>query len=74
MDITPTLKKITAGALLSGGLAVAGLGLSAGTAQASPLRWCPSDPPPKALLPTPAGWAPGPVNPAWDTTSATTTR
>jgi hypothetical protein len=45
-----------------------GLSLSAGTAQASPLRWCPGDPPPKALLSTPGGGsAPGPVNPAWDT-------
>ena len=37
------LKKMIAGALLSGGVAVAGLGLPAGTAQAAPPahQWCP---------------------------------
>jgi hypothetical protein len=69
MDITHALKTITTATLLAGGVAIAGLGLGAGTAQAAPLRWCPGDPPPKALLPQPGGsWAPGPVNPAWDTT------
>ena len=124
MDITPTLKRMTAAALLAGGLAVSGLGHTGAiahaddtfaphhwcpgqrtdpptgpgqvvwdwhvchtffftnygmgnlvnllwarrTAQAGPLRWCTGDPQPKALLPTPGGgWAPGPVNPAWDT-------
>lgn len=33
MDTIRTLKKIVAGAVLSGGLAVAGAGLAAGTAQ-----------------------------------------
>jgi hypothetical protein len=68
MDTTPTLKRVITATLLAGGVAVAGLGLGTGTAQAGPLRWCPGDPPPNALLPTPGGgWAPGPVNPAWDT-------
>ena len=39
------LKKMIAGALLSGGVAVAGLGLATGTAQADdwygPHQWCP---------------------------------
>jgi hypothetical protein len=45
-----TLKKIIAGALLSGGLAVAGVGLATGTAQADnpdwgpAHRWCPGQP------------------------------
>jgi hypothetical protein len=43
-----TLKRIIAGTLLSGGVAVAGLGLAAGAAQAQPGpaplgRWCPGD-------------------------------
>jgi hypothetical protein len=65
MDITPALSKTIAAALLVGGAAAAGLGTGAGTAQAGPLRWCPGNSPPKALLPTPGGgWAAGPVNPA----------
>jgi hypothetical protein len=47
------LKKMIAGALLSGGVAVAGLGLTAGTAQAQPgpaplnhFTWCPGHPDP----------------------------
>jgi hypothetical protein len=60
--------RIIAGALLAGGVAVAGLGPGAGTAQAGNLRWCPGDPPPQALLPSGGGWTPGPVNPDWDTT------
>jgi hypothetical protein len=49
MDTTRTLKAIIAGALLSGTVAVASLGLAAGTAQAAPgfaplARWCPGDP------------------------------
>jgi hypothetical protein len=55
MDNTSTLKRIIAGALLSGAVA-SGLALGAGTAQASwpgcppdkpqgPCRWCPGDPP-----------------------------
>jgi len=53
MNIDCTLKRIVAGALLSGGIAVAGLGLGAGTAQAcngafgpcgyGPNHWCPGD-------------------------------
>jgi hypothetical protein len=41
-----TLKRIMAGALLSGGVAVAGLGLGAFTADARPTgphHWCPGD-------------------------------
>jgi hypothetical protein len=43
MNGTHNLKRIIAGALLSGGIAVAGLGLAAGTAQPSPgsRRWPP---------------------------------
>jgi hypothetical protein len=60
MNTTHTLKRIIAGALLSGSIAVAGLGLAAGTAQAEPgiapqfhgpvpavkgpYQWCPGDP------------------------------
>ena len=47
---TRSLKRIIAGALLSGGVAVAGMGLSAGIAEAEtppggPNTWCPGDPP-----------------------------
>jgi hypothetical protein len=58
MNTTHTLKRIIAGALLSGGLVSAGLGLAAGTAQARPnpacndmapcYTWCPGDPLPRA--------------------------
>jgi hypothetical protein len=43
MKTTDDVKRIIVGALLSGGLAVAGLGLGAGTAQANvgPYHWCP---------------------------------
>ena len=45
MDTTHTLKKILVGALLSSAVAVAGLGIVAGTAQAGPnggpYTWCP---------------------------------
>jgi hypothetical protein len=45
MDRTRNAKTILAGALLSGGLAVAGLGPAAGTAHADgPHRWCPGNP------------------------------
>jgi len=59
MEITGALKRIIAGALLSGGVAVAGLGLTAGIAQAQPgsvppihgplsdggpWTWCPGQP------------------------------
>ena len=45
MNTTHTLKGITAGALLSGGLGLAALGLGAGTAHADgPHHWCPGDP------------------------------
>jgi hypothetical protein len=51
MNGTHNLKRIIAGALLSGGIAVAGLGLAAGTAQAQPgfaplATWCPGQPVP----------------------------
>jgi hypothetical protein len=61
MNTTHTLKRILAGALLSGGVAVAGLGLGAGTAQAGPGfvpldAWpgCPNDHPQG-----PCHWYPG---------------
>jgi hypothetical protein len=66
MNTTRNLTRMISGALLAGGLAVAGLGVGAGTAQAA--RWCPGDPPPKATFPSNGGWAPAPVNPDWDTT------
>ena len=62
------LTRITTAALMTVGVAVAGLGLGAATAQAGPLHWCPGDPPPKTLLPGPGGgWVVGNGNPAWDT-------
>jgi hypothetical protein len=53
MNTTHNVKRIIAGALLAGSVAVAGLGLGAGTAQAytyGPFQWCPgqavpNDPP-----------------------------
>ncbi|OBK53985.1 hypothetical protein [Mycobacterium sp. 1081908.1] len=45
MGNTRTRKSILAGALLSGGLAAAGLGLGEGIAHADgPHRWCPGNP------------------------------
>jgi hypothetical protein len=44
MDMAYNLKKLTTGALVSGAVAVAGLGLAAGTAEAQPFYWCPVDP------------------------------
>ena len=45
MNTTHNLKPIIAGVLLSAGLAVAGLALPAGTAQADgPHHWCPGNP------------------------------
>ena len=42
-NVSRTVKRIMAGGLLSGGIAVAGLGLGAGAAQATtgPFTWCP---------------------------------
>jgi len=62
MSHNVTVKKIIAGVLMSGGLAVAGLGLAAGTAQAHPApapqdgAWpgCPNDHPAG-----PCRWCPG---------------
>ena len=42
VNATRTLRKIIAGALLSGGVAVAGFGLAAGTAQADSADWGPA--------------------------------
>jgi hypothetical protein len=52
MTSTHNLRRIIAGTLLSGGVAVAGMGLAAGTAQADgnwgpPHHWCPGDRPPQ---------------------------
>jgi hypothetical protein len=47
INIDCTLKRIMAGALLTGGVAVAGLGIGAVTAHAKPTgphHWCPGDP------------------------------
>ena len=69
MDVTHNLRKITTGVLVSGGVAVASLGLATGTPHAGAYRWCPGDPPPFASLPDGRGGrGNGPVDPAWDTT------
>ena len=57
MNTRRNLKQITAGALLSGGLAFAALGLAVGSAQAAlgpapQAHWCPGDP----VQQLPAGW------------------
>jgi hypothetical protein len=49
MNTPHNLKRTIAGALLSGGVAIVGLGLAAGTAQADPqspgpFQWCPGQP------------------------------
>ncbi|HZU49818.1 MAG TPA: hypothetical protein VFA16_21565, partial [Mycobacterium sp.] len=46
MNTTHALKTIMVGALVSGGVAVAGVGLAAGTAHAwgGPFTWCPGQP------------------------------
>ncbi len=46
MNTTHALRRIIGGALLSGGVAVTGLGLAAGTAHATggPYEWCPGNP------------------------------
>ena len=60
MNTTHNLKRIIAGALLSGGVVVAGLGLAAGTAQAefgfAPLS---HDPVPADNFTVPHQWCPG---------------
>ena len=62
----PRMKRIIAGTLLSGGVAVASLGMTAGTAEANPVApqgctqyscWCPGQP------------LPGHVAGAWDMNS-----
>jgi hypothetical protein len=68
VGITSNLKKITTGALVSGAVAVAGLGLVAGTAHAAPFHWCPGDPPIMGAVPGPNGAMKSvPIYPAWDT-------
>jgi hypothetical protein len=56
MNTPPNLKRIIARAVLSGGVAAAGLGLAVGAAQADPqstgpFQWCPGQP-----LPTVTGY------------------
>ena len=68
MDVTHNLKKITTGALVSGAVAVACLGLAAGTARANPqsqgpFQWCPGQP----LPGQPAGSYP-PTHVSWPAT------
>ena len=60
MTANCTLKRIIAGALLTGGVALADLGLSAGTAHAGAFHWCPGDPPPSR--------GSAHANPDWDMT------
>jgi hypothetical protein len=65
MRITRTLKRMTVGALVAGGLAVSGLGHTGVIAHAddtfAPHHWCPGQ---RTDPPTGPG-QPGPVNPAW---------
>ena len=70
MNTNHKMIRIVAGALLSGGVAVAGLGLGAGTAQAipdGPYTWCPGQPKSAYM---PPGGVPGPASPGpsvnWD--------
>jgi hypothetical protein len=56
MDVTHSLQSLTARALVSGAIAVAGLGLAAGAAQADPqspgpFQWCPGQPLPGEHFP-----------------------
>ena len=78
MNTTHSLKRIIVGALLSGGAAVAGLGLVASPAQAhpgpsgllsdgGPWRWCPGDSMSEGLDTATGRGAPG-VNVNWDMT------
>lgn len=57
MNATRTLRRIIGAALFSGGVAVTGLGLAAGSAHATggPFQWCPGQPLDRAL-----------ANIAWD--------
>lgn len=67
MDSTKNLKRITTGALVSGAVAVASLGLATGIAHAGANRWCPGDPPPQVSATAPNGHTISvPVHPAWD--------
>jgi hypothetical protein len=50
MNTRRNLKRIIAGGLLSGGVAVAGFGLGAGTAQADSGQWCPGQPLPDSSI------------------------
>ena len=62
-----SVKNVVAGALLSAAVA-AGVVVTAGTAEATPFRWCPGDPPIMGAAPAPTGgMTPVPVHPAWDT-------
>ncbi len=70
MTTTHAMMRIMAGALLSGGVAVAGLSLGAGIAQAQPdgpYTWCPGQ---SKSAHMPPGGVPGPASPGpnvgWD--------
>jgi hypothetical protein len=78
VNSTHNLKRIVAGALLSAGVAVAGLGLAASPAQAhpgvlgplsdgGPWTWCPGDSMSEGLHPDTGRGAPG-VSVDWDMT------
>lgn len=60
MNTTHNLKRIIAGALLSGGVAATGVAMAAGTAHAwpfGPYQWCPGQPLPQTGDPThPVVW------------------
>ena len=57
MNTPHTLKRIVAGMLLSGGVAVAGLGLAPGSAHAE--NWCPPNAMVGAVCYGPNQWCPG---------------
>ncbi len=57
MNTPHSLKRVVAGTLLSGGVAVAGLGLAAGSAHAE--NWCPPNAMVGAVCYGPNQWCPG---------------
>lgn len=67
MDTTHILTKLTTGALMSGAVAAASLGLAVGTADAKPFYWCPGDPPIMGDARDANGnMKPIPIYPNWD--------
>ena len=68
MNTTHKMMRIITGAMLSGGFAVAGSVLGAGTAHAGAYHWCPGDPSPQVNVIAPNGNTVSiTIQPAWDT-------